>query len=211
MLDVPSAQIVAKGRLEPGKMFLIDTAAGRIVADDEIKAELAGAHPYGEWLHAGLLDLKTLPDRIRAQPNHDSVVRRQVAFGYTEEDLRILLTPMAASGAEPLGSMGTDTPAAVLSQRARLLYDYFVELFAQVTNPPLDAIREAVVTSMARVMGPEQNLLEPSAASCRQIKLVVAGARQRRAEQDRPHQRRRGTARAAHGRAARFVRRRAWR
>ena len=171
VLDVPSAQIVAKGRLEPGKMFLIDTAAGRIVADDEIKAELACAHPYGEWLHAGLLDLKTLPDRVRAQPNHESVVRRQVAFGYTEEDLRILLTPMAASGAEPLGSMGTDTPAAVLSQRARLLYDYFVELFAQVTNPPLDAIREAVVTSMARVMGPEHNLLEPSAASCRQIKL----------------------------------------
>ena len=171
VLDVPSAQIVAKGRLEPGKMFLIDTAAGRIVADDEIKAELAGADPYGEWLHAGLLDLKTLPDRVRAQPNHESVVRRQVAFGYTEEDLRILLTPMAASGAEPLGSMGTDTPAAVLSQRARLLYDYFVELFAQVTNPPLDAIREAVVTSMARVMGPEQNLLEPSAASCRQIQL----------------------------------------
>ena len=152
-------------------MFLIDTAAGRIVPDDEIKAELAGAHPYGEWLHAGLLDLKTLPDRIRAQPNHESVVRRQIAFGYTEEDLRILLTPMAASGAEPLGSMGTDTPTAVLSQRARLLYDYFVELFAQVTNPPLDAIREAVVTSMARVMGPEQNLLEPTAASCRQIKL----------------------------------------
>ena len=191
VLDVPSAQIVAKGRLEPGKMFLIDTAAGRIVPDDEIKAELAGAHPYGEWLHSGLLDLKTLPDRVRAQPNHESVVRRQIAFGYTEEDLRILLTPMAASGAEPLGSMGTDTPAAVLSQRARLLYDYFVELFAQVTNPPLDAIREEVVTSMARVMGPEQNLLEPSAASCRQIKLVVAGARQRRAEQDRPHQRRR--------------------
>ena len=171
VLDVPSAQIVAKGRLEPGKMFLIDTAAGRIVPDDEIKAELAGAHPYGEWLHSGLLDLKTLPDRSRAQPNHESVVRRQIAFGYTEEDLRILLTPMAASGAEPLGSMGTDTPVAVLSQRARLLYDYFVELFAQVTNPPLDSIREAVVTSMARVMGPEQNLLEPSAASCRQIKL----------------------------------------
>jgi glutamate synthase (NADPH) large chain len=113
----------------------------------------------------------TLPDRVRVQPNHESIVRRQVAFGYTEEDLRILLTPMAATGAEPLGSMGTDTPTAVLSQRARLLYDYFVELFAQVTNPPLDAIREAVVTSMARVMGPEQNLLEPTAASCRQIKL----------------------------------------
>jgi glutamate synthase domain-containing protein 2/glutamate synthase domain-containing protein 1/glutamate synthase domain-containing protein 3 len=172
VLDVPSAEIVAKGRLEPGKMFLIDTAAGRIVTDDEIKDELAEAEPYDEWLHSGLLDLKTLPDRVRVQPNHDSVVRRQISFGYTEEELRILLTPMAASGAEPLGSMGTDTPTAVLSQRSRLLYDYFVELFAQVTNPPLDAIREAVVTSMARVMGPEHNLLEPSAASCRQIKLA---------------------------------------
>jgi glutamate synthase (NADPH/NADH) large chain len=172
VLDVPSAEIVAKGRLEPGKMFLIDTAAGRIVSDDEIKDELANAEPYGEWLHAGLLDLKTLPDRVRVQPNHESVVRRQISFGYTEEELRILLTPMAASGAEPLGSMGTDTPTAVLSQRSRLLYEYFVELFAQVTNPPLDAIREAVVTSMARVMGPEHNLLEPSAASCRQIMLA---------------------------------------
>jgi glutamate synthase domain-containing protein 2/glutamate synthase domain-containing protein 1/glutamate synthase domain-containing protein 3 len=172
VLDVPSAEIVAKGRLEPGKMFLIDTAAHRIISDDEIKDELAEAEPYDEWLHSGLLDLRTLPDRVRVQPNHDSVVRRQISFGYTEEELRILLTPMAASGAEPLGSMGTDTPTAVLSQRSRLLYDYFVELFAQVTNPPLDAIREAVVTSMARVMGPEHNLLEPSAASCRQIKLA---------------------------------------
>ncbi|KAA0120781.1 glutamate synthase large subunit [Mycolicibacterium sp. P9-22] len=171
VLDVPSAEVVAKGRLEPGKMFLIDTAAGRIVSDDEIKDELAGAHAYAEWLHAGLLDLKTLPDRVRVQPNHESVVRRQVSFGYTEEELRVLLTPMAASGSEPLGSMGTDTPIAVMSQRSRLLYDYFVELFAQVTNPPLDAIREAVVTSMSRVMGPEENLLEPTAASCRQIRL----------------------------------------
>jgi glutamate synthase (NADPH) large chain len=171
VLDIPSAQIVAKGRLEPGKMLLVDTARGRIVSDDEIKDELAQAHPYAEWLHAGLLELKALPDRVRFQPNHESVVRRQVAFGYTEEELRILLAPMAASGAEPLGSMGTDTPTAVLSQRPRLLYDYFVELFAQVTNPPLDAIREEIVTSMARVMGPEQNLLEPTAASCRQIVL----------------------------------------
>ena len=171
VLDVPSAEIVAKGRLQPGKMFLIDTAQGRIVSDDEIKEDLRKQEPYGEWLHAGLLDLKTLPERVRVQPNHESVVRRQVSFGYTEEDLRILLTPMAASGAEPLGSMGTDTPTAMLSQRSRLLYDYFVELFAQVTNPPLDAIREAVVTSMARVMGPEQNLLESTAASCRQIVL----------------------------------------
>ncbi|MGB7359047.1 MAG: glutamate synthase large subunit, partial [Mycobacterium sp.] len=171
VLDVPSAQVVAKGRLQPGKMFLIDTEAGRIVSDDEVKEQLAAAEPYGEWLHAGLLDLKTLPDRARVAPNHESVVRRQVAFGYTEEDLRILLAPMAASGAEPLGSMGTDTPTAVLSQRSKQLYDYFVELFAQVTNPPLDAIREEVVTSMSRVMGPEHNLLEPAAASCRQIVL----------------------------------------
>ncbi|ODR27037.1 glutamate synthase large subunit [Mycolicibacterium porcinum] len=171
VLDVPSGDIVAKGRLQPGKMFLVDTAAGRIVPDDEIKEQLAAAEPYGEWLHAGLLDLATLPDGSRIQPNHESVVRRQIAFGYTEEELRILLTPMAASGGEPLGSMGTDTPVAVLSKRSRLLYDYFVELFAQVTNPPLDAIREEVVTSMARVMGPEENLLEPSAASCRQIVL----------------------------------------
>ncbi|MBX7435347.1 glutamate synthase large subunit [Mycobacterium sp. Y57] len=171
VLDVPSAEVVAKGRLQPGKMLLIDTAAGRIVSDDEVKEELSKAEPYGEWLHAGLLDLKTLPERARIQPNHESVVRRQVSFGYTEEDLRILLTPMAASGGEPLGSMGTDTPTAVLSKRSKLLYDYFVELFAQVTNPPLDAIREEIVTSMARIMGPEQNLLEPTAASCRQIVL----------------------------------------
>jgi len=171
VLDVPSSQIVARGRLEPGKMFLIDTAAGRIVSDDEIKQGLAAAEAYDEWLHSGLLDLATLPERVRVQPNHDSVVRRQISFGYTEEELRIMLTPMAASGAEPLGSMGTDTPAAVLSQRSRLLYDYFVELFAQVTNPPLDAIREEIVTSMSRVMGPEHNLLDPTAASCRQIGL----------------------------------------
>ena len=171
VLDVPSAEVVAKGRLEPGKMFLIDTAEGRIVSDGEIKNQLASARPYAEWLHSGLLDLRTLADRTRVQPNHESVVRRQISFGYTEEDLRLMLTPMAASGAEPLGSMGTDTPAAVLSKRSRLFYDYFVELFAQVTNPPLDAIREEIVTSMARVMGPEHNLLEPSAASCRQIML----------------------------------------
>ncbi|WP_445170241.1 glutamate synthase large subunit [Mycolicibacterium sp. Dal123E01] len=171
VLDIPPGEVVAKGRLEPGKMFLIDTAAGRIVSDDEIKGQLAAEHPYGEWLHAGLLDIATLPARTRVAPNHESVVRRQIAFGYTEEDLRIMLTPMAASGQEPLGSMGTDTPVAVLSQRPKVIYDYFVELFAQVTNPPLDAIREEIVTSLARVMGPEQNLLDPTAASCRQILL----------------------------------------
>jgi glutamate synthase (NADPH/NADH) large chain len=171
VLDIPNDDIIAKGRLEPGKMFLIDTAAGRLVSDEEIKGQLIGEKPYEEWLHAGLLELARLPERPRFMPTHETVVRRQVSFGYTEEDLRVLITPMAASGYEALGSMGTDTPIAVLSQRSRLLYDYFVELFAQVTNPPLDAIREEIVTSMARVMGPEQNLLAPSAASCRQILL----------------------------------------
>ncbi|MEV0948838.1 glutamate synthase large subunit [Rhodococcus sp. NPDC049939] len=171
VLDVPQAEIVAKGRLEPGRMFLVDTSEGRVVPDDEVKARLASEQPYEEWLYAGLLELKALPARPHVQHNHESVVRRQVAFGYTEEELRVLLGPMATSGGEPLGSMGTDTPIAVMSQRSRLLYDYFIELFAQVTNPPLDAIREDIVTSMSRVMGPEQNLLEPTAASCRQIVL----------------------------------------
>ncbi len=169
VLDVAVDDVISKGRLEPGRMFLVDTVAGRIIPDEELKGELMNAEAYDEWLHAGLLDIATLPDRPVFQPNHDTVVRRQISFGYTEEDLRVLLTPMAASGYEPLGSMGTDTPVAVLSQRSRLLYDYFVELFAQVTNPPLDAIREEIVTSMSRVMGPEQNLLRPTAASCRQI------------------------------------------
>ena len=159
-------------------------------------------------MHTGLLDLKTLSDRVRVQPNHESVVRRQIAFGYTEEDLRIMLTPMAASGAEPLGSMGTDTPTAVLSQRSRLFYDYFVELFAQVTNPPLDAIREEIVTSMARVMGPEQNLLGPHRRIVPADPAAVAGARQRRTQQDRPHQRRRRASRSADGGAAGALRRR---
>ncbi|MFE3289341.1 glutamate synthase large subunit [Rhodococcus sp. NPDC059234] len=171
VLDVPQSQVLAKGRLEPGRMFLVDTAAGRVVPDAEVKMSLAIERPYDEWLHAGLLGLGELSQRAPVAHPHESVVRRQVAFGYTEEDLRILLAPMAARSGEPLGSMGTDTPVAVLSQRSRLLYDYFVELFAQVTNPPLDAIREEVVTSLTRVMGPEQNLLAPTAASCRQIVL----------------------------------------
>ena len=161
VLDIPSGEVVAKGRLEPGRMFLIDTAAGRIISDDEIKGQLAAEKPYAEWLHAGLLDLKTLPARSRVQPNHESVVRRQIAFGYTEEDLRILLTPMAAAGQEPLGSMGTDTPVAVLSQRSSCSIDYFAELFAQVTTRPWTPSARRSSPRMARVMGPEQNLLSP--------------------------------------------------
>jgi glutamate synthase (NADPH/NADH) large chain len=169
VLDVEPSKVVAKGRLQPGRMFLVDTEAGRIIEDDEIKKELAGAAPYGDWLHAGLMNLDTLPDREHVVYTHDSVMRRQQTFGYTEEELKILLAPMARTGAEPVGSMGTDTPIAVLSKRPRLLYDYFTQLFAQVTNPPLDAIREELVTSVSSSIGPEANLLDPGPASCRQI------------------------------------------
>ncbi|MEU3272916.1 glutamate synthase large subunit [Saccharomonospora sp. NPDC006951] len=171
VLDVPPERVIAKGRLKPGRMFLVDTEAGRIVNDDEIKSGLAAEAPYEEWLHAGLLSLSELTGRDHITQTHASVLRRQQAFGYTEEELKILLGPMAATGAEPLGSMGTDTPPAVLSRRSRLLYEYFKQGFAQVTNPPLDAIREELITSMSRIMGPEQNLLEPGPASCRHIQL----------------------------------------
>ena len=171
VLDLDPATVVAKGRLQPGRMFMVDTAAGRIVHDDEIKAGLATEQPYDEWLHAGIIRLADLPEREHVIYTHDSVTRRQQVFGYTEEELKILVAPMARSGAEPLGSMGTDTPISPLSQRPRLLFDYFHQLFAQVTNPPLDAIREELVTSLGTVIGPEGNLLEPGAASCRQIVL----------------------------------------
>ncbi len=171
VLDVPADQVVRKGRLQPGKMFLVDTAEGRIIEDDELKATLAAEHPYADWLYAGQLELGDLPDRTHVVYSRESVLRRQQVFGYTEEELRILLTPMAKAGIEAIGSMGTDTPVAVLSERPRLLFDYFTQLFAQVTNPPLDAIREELVTSLSGSIGPEQNLLDPTAASCRQIVL----------------------------------------
>ena len=171
VLDIAPEKIIAKGRLQPGKMFLVDTAKGRIVDDQEIKSQLAAAKPYDEWLHAGVVDLTKLPQRSRLVTTHDSVRHRQQLFGFTEEELRILLLPMARDGAEPIGSMGTDTPIAVLSRRPRLLFDYFTQLFAQVTNPPLDAIREELVTSLGGTLGPEGNVLDPGPASCRQIFL----------------------------------------
>ncbi len=171
VIDVEPAKVVAKGRLQPGKMFLIDTRQGRIVSDDEIKSELAALHPYGQWLADGMVDLRDLPEREHVVFSHDSVLRRQQMFGYTHEELKILITPMAAGGGEALGSMGTDTPLAVLSERPRLLFDYFKQLFAQVTNPPLDAIREEVVTAVASSVGPEANLLDPGPESCRQLSL----------------------------------------
>ena len=171
VLDIDQATVVRKGRLQPGRMFLVDTAEGRIVEDEEIKRGLADAQPYEDWIHDGLIRLEDLPPRFLLTPQHSSVVKHQRVFGYTSEELKILLAPMAAKGAEPIGSMGTDTPVAVLSERSRLLFDYFTQQFAQVTNPPLDAIREEQVTSMQTTLGPEGNLLEPTPASCRQIVL----------------------------------------
>ncbi|WP_049569051.1 glutamate synthase large subunit [Streptomyces sp. SBT349] len=171
VLDIDPARVVRKGRLQPGRMFLVDTAEHRIIEDDEIKAGLAAEHPYEEWLDAGLIDLADLPEREHVVHTHASVTRRQQTFGYTEEELRVLLTPMAGSGAEPIGSMGTDTPIAALSDRPRLIFDYFTQLFAQVTNPPLDAIREELVTSLHSSLGPQGNLLDPGAASCRSVTL----------------------------------------
>ncbi|MGZ4500922.1 MAG: glutamate synthase large subunit [Nocardioidaceae bacterium] len=171
VLDLDPATVVRKGRLQPGRMFLVDTAEHRIIEDEEIKGELAAENPYDEWLHAGLIRLDDLPDREHIVHTHASVTRRQQIFGYTEEEKRVLLTPMAKTGAEPIGSMGTDTPIAALSDRPRLLFDYFSQLFAQVTNPPLDAIREELVTSLSGTIGPETNLLEPTPASCRHVVL----------------------------------------
>jgi glutamate synthase (NADPH/NADH) large chain len=171
VLDIPAEKVVRKGRLQPGRMFLVDTAQGRIIEDDEIKAELAAQHPYGEWLDRGLVRFEELPTREREVPSHDTLVKRQQTFGYTQEELRILLTPMARTGAEPIGSMGTDTPIAALSERSRLLFDYFKQLFAQVTNPPLDAIREELVTSLRSTLGPEGNLLQPGPESCKRLVL----------------------------------------
>jgi glutamate synthase (NADPH/NADH) large chain len=171
VLDIEPSRVVKKGRLQPGKMFLIDTAQGRIIDDEEIKMQLASEHPYAEWLEQGLTHLADLPDREHIVHSHDSVMRRQQMFGYTEEELKVILAPTARTGTEPLGSMGTDTPIAVLSDRPRLLFDYFQQLFAQVTNPPLDAIREEVVTAVGTSVGPEGNLLAPGPDSCRQLVL----------------------------------------
>ncbi|SDY84119.1 glutamate synthase (NADPH/NADH) large chain [Amycolatopsis xylanica] len=171
VLELEQSTIVRKGRLEPGKMFLVDTAEGRIISDDEIKDELATAHPYDEWIDAGLVQLEDLPPRDREVPLHAALVRRQQAFGYTEEELETILEPMARTGAEPIGSMGNDSPLAPLSSRPRLIFDYFIQLFAQVTNPPLDAIREELVTALGAQIGSEPNLLEANAKSCRRVVL----------------------------------------
>ena len=171
VLDIDPSTVVRKGRLEPGRMFLADTAAGRIVGDDEIKGQLASEHPYAQWVAQGLTPLEKLPEREREVPSHASLVRLQQAMGYTQEELSVLLAPMAVTGVEPIGSMGNDAPLAPLSQQARPLFDYFTQLFAQVTNPPLDAIREELVTSLQVQLGAQPNLFAPGPDSCRRIVL----------------------------------------
>ena len=171
VLDFAPERIKRRGRLRPGRMFLVDTAQRRIVEDDEIKSDLAAMHPWQEWLDAGRVRLADLPEREHIVHPIASITRRQRTFGYTEEEVRILLTPMGQTGAEPLGAMGSDTPVAVLSERPRLLFDYFTQQFAQVTNPPLDSIREEVVTSLALGLGPERNLLSTGVDHTRTVTL----------------------------------------
>ena len=171
VVQIDPCHVVKKGRLQPGRMLLVDTTLGRIVEDEELKADLAREKPYTQWLNNGLVHLNDLPPRRHHVHSHASVRRRQQVFGYTHEELKILVAPMSREGGEAIGSMGTDTPLAVLSNRPRLLFDYFQQLFAQVTNPPLDAIREELVTSLSSTMGPEDNILHASPESCRQVEL----------------------------------------
>jgi len=180
VLDIPSRRVVHKGRLQPGRMLLIDTAAGRIVDDEQLKRDVATQRPYCAWLEEHLIDLdELLPgeesspagDKIRIAVENNHLTQHQRAFGYTYEDLRLLIAPMVKNGVDPVGSMGDDAPPAVLSERPQLLYDYFRQLFAQVTNPPIDAIREEMVTGTEVLLGSEGNLLDPQPAHCRRIRL----------------------------------------
>lgn len=172
VLDVPPDEVLYKGRLQPGKLFLVDTEQGRIVDDSELKASIARQRPYGEWVRGNKIDFASLPEpREVPQPDSRTLLQRQQLFGYTVEDLRILMAPMAKDGEEAIGSMGTDTPLAVLSSQPQLLYNYFKQLFAQVTNPPIDSIREEMVMSLESYIGGEGNLLAESPEHCRMLKL----------------------------------------
>jgi glutamate synthase (ferredoxin) len=172
VLDIAPERVAIKGRLQPGRMFLVDTEQGRIVADEELKTKYATEHPYQQWLDEHHVLLKDLPEPPhKREPGHDTVLQRQQAFGYTFEDQRIIVGPMGADGVQPLGSMGTDTPLAVLSNKPQLLYNYFKQLFAQVTNPPIDPIREENITSTETMVGSRGSLLKPTPESCALIKL----------------------------------------
>lgn len=176
VLPIEPERVALKGRLQPGRMFLVDMQQGRIVADEEIKTKIVTAHPYRQWIDRHMVELAQLKAPVGTiettpQPNLTTVIQRQIAFGYTFEELRLLLTPMARDGVEAVGSMGADTPLAVLSDRPKLLYDYFQQLFAQVTNPPIDSIREEIITSAETTIGAERNLLKPEPESCHLIEL----------------------------------------
>ena len=172
VLDIEPANVLKKGRLQPGRMFLVDTAEGRIIEDEEIKAKFASERPYRQWLNENLVKLEDLPAAPEVpQPDHETLLQRQIAFGYTNEDERLLITPMARDGVEATGAMGNDAALAVLSNKPRLLYDYFKQLFAQVTNPPIDCIREEIITSAETRLGSEGNLLQPTPTSCRRVEL----------------------------------------
>ncbi len=172
VLDLPAERVLHKGRLQPGRMFLVDTEEGRIVADEEIKQKIASEHPYREWLDSNLVRLADVPDPdVAPVTDHQTVLQRQLAFGYTFEDLRILMLPMARDGTEAIGSMGTDTPLAVLSNKPQPLFNYFQQLFAQVTNPPIDCIREEIIMCTETAIGSERNLLEPKPEHARLIEL----------------------------------------
>lgn len=172
VLPIAPERVASKGRLQPGRMFLVDMEQGRIIDDTEIKNRIAGEKPYRQWINNHMVDLATVKDaREIPEPDHKTVLERQQAFGYTFEDQRMLLLPMAKDGVEATGSMGTDIPLAVLSDKSKLLYDYFKQLFAQVTNPPIDCIREEIVTSAETTIGPERNLLKPTPESCHLIEL----------------------------------------
>ncbi|MBI5686489.1 MAG: glutamate synthase large subunit, partial [Verrucomicrobia bacterium] len=172
VLPVEPERVLERGRLQPGRMFLIDTEAGRIVADEEIKNKITSGQPYRVWLDQEMIHLDNLPDPPHVyEPDHETMVQREMAFGYTFEELRKIMGPMATDGVEPIGSMGNDTPLAVLSNRPQLLYNYFKQLFAQVTNPPVDCIREEIIMSAHTLIGSERNLLKPGPESCRMIEL----------------------------------------
>ncbi len=172
VLDIPAAQVVAKGRIRPGHMFLVDTAEGRIVSDRELKDAAASAQPYGAWIRQWLTRIGELPDPPGViEPDHATVLRRQEVFGYNAEDVRLIINPMATTGTDPVGSMGNDAALAVLSDQPQLLYGYFKQLFAQVTNPPVDAIREEIIMATETSIGPEDNLLEPGPRAALQLAL----------------------------------------
>ncbi len=172
VLPIKPEDVKFKGRLQPGKMLLADLVEGRIIPDEEIKGKLASRQPYGEWMKENQITLDKLPEPPRVYGFHpDDILQRQRAFGYTDEDIRMIMTPMAAVGQEPIGSMGTDTPLACLSDKPQPLFHYFKQLFAQVTNPPIDPIREELVMSLTSYIGTERNILDETPQHCHTLKL----------------------------------------